>query len=112
MRMFLVPGMQHCWGTAVDAPWNVGGAFQAGVMGSDVWSVPGFEDAEHDALMALVEWVERGRAVESIVATTWRSSMDPTSGVKRQRPVCAWPKRAVWGGKGDVDVATSWKCSS
>lgn len=112
MRMFLVPGMQHCWGTAVDAPWNLGGAFQAGVMGSGVWSVPGFEDAEHDALMALVEWVEGGRAVESIVATTWRSSMDPTSGVRRQRPVCAWPKRAVWDGKGDVDDAASWRCSS
>ncbi len=111
-RMFLVPGMQHCWGTVVDAPWNFAGAFQAGSMGSDVWSVPGFEDAEHDALMALVQWVEGGPAVESIVATTWRSSMDPTSGVKRQRPICAWPKRAVWDGEGNVDAAASWSCSS
>jgi hypothetical protein len=112
MTMFLLPGMQHCWGTAPDtnAPWNIGGAFQAGVMGSGVWSVPGFEDAEHDAMMALVEWVETGRMVERLVATTWRSALDPASGVRRQRVVCAWPGRAVWDGVGGVDEAGSWGC--
>lgn len=110
MRLFLIPGMQHCWGTAVDAPWDIAGAFQAGVMGAGTWSVPGFEDAGHDALLALVDWVEKGRAVESVVATTWRSSQDPTSGVRRQRPVCKWPRTAVWDGQGDVDEAGSWRC--
>lgn len=110
-RMFLVPGMQHCWGTTVDAPWNFAGAFQAGSLGSGAWSVPGFEDAEHDAMMALVDWVEKGRAVERIVATTWTDTMDPTSGVRRQRPICAWPRKAVWDGRGDADVASSWSCS-
>ena len=112
MRLFLVPGMQHCWGTAVDAPWNFGGAFQAGLMGSGVWPVPGFEDAEHDALMALVDWVEEGRAVDRLVATTWREPMDPASGVRRQRPICAWPRRAVWDRRGHVDDAASWRCLS
>jgi len=112
MKLFLVPGMQHCWGTVVDAPWSFGGAFQAGVMGSGVWSVPGFEDAEHDMLMALVDWVEDGKPVESVVATTWTTPMDPNSGVKRQRPICAWPRRAVWDGRGDVDDAESWGCSN
>ncbi|KAL2126236.1 hypothetical protein VTI74DRAFT_1373 [Chaetomium olivicolor] len=111
LRLFLVPGMQHCWGTAVDAPWNFGAAFQAGQMGSGWASVPGFEDAEHDALMALVDWVEKGKAVDSIVATTWTLSMNPASGVRRQRPICAWPKNAVWDGKGNPDVASSWSCS-
>jgi hypothetical protein len=110
MRMFLVPGLQHCWNTTVDAPWSFGGAFQAGMMGSGVWSVPGFENAEHDALLALVDWVEEGRAVDRIVATTWNKPMDPASGVKRQRPICAWPRRAVWDGRGDVDEAASWTC--
>ncbi|KAL2017194.1 hypothetical protein VTK56DRAFT_2514 [Thermocarpiscus australiensis] len=111
-RLFLVPGIQHCAGTAVGAPWSFAGAFQAGYMGAGVWSVPGFEDREHDAVLALVDWVERGRAVDSIVATTWRSPLDPTSGVLRQRPICPWPQKAVYDGVGDVNVAGSWKCSS
>ncbi|SPQ24864.1 fde2e43a-4776-4754-b8bd-632c2b07384e [Thermothielavioides terrestris] len=112
LRMFLVPGMGHCFGTSVDAPWDFGGAMQAGVLGSSVRSVPGFEDADHDALMALVEWVEHGRPVDRLVATTWNSPLDAASGVKRQRPICAWPKKAVWDGKGNVDAAASWTCSS
>jgi hypothetical protein len=111
-RMFLIPGLQHCWGTSVDAPWHIGGAFQSSLMGSGAWSVPGFEDPEHDALLALVEWVEQGRPVDRIVATTWTSPMDPSSGVRRQRPICPWPRYAVWDGVGDVDVASSWTCSS
>jgi fermentation-respiration switch protein FrsA (DUF1100 family) len=111
-RMFLIPGLQHCWGTAVDAPWNIGGAFQSSMTGSSAWSVPGFEDAEHDALLALMRWVEQGQPVDRIVATTWTSPMDPSSGVRRQRPICPWPRYAVWDGEGDVDVADSWTCSS
>ncbi|KAL2167666.1 hypothetical protein VTG60DRAFT_927 [Thermothelomyces hinnuleus] len=30
MRLFLVPGMGHCYGTAVDAPWNFGGPISGG----------------------------------------------------------------------------------
>ncbi|KAL2268262.1 hypothetical protein VTJ83DRAFT_3108 [Remersonia thermophila] len=110
LRLFLVPGLQHCWNTAVDAPWNFGAAFQAGFMGSGVAPVPGFDDARHNALKALIEWVERGAAVDSIVATAWNELKDPASGVKRQRPVCAWPRRAVWDGEGDVNAAESWSC--
>ncbi|KAK3689926.1 Tannase/feruloyl esterase [Podospora appendiculata] len=111
-RMFLVPGMQHCWSTPVGAPWNIGGSFQAGVMGPGYWSVPGFEGSKrHDALLALVDWVERGEAVESIVATAWRSPLNASSGVLRQRPLCAWPAKAVWDGFGDEDEAASWRCA-
>lgn len=109
-RYFQIPGMQHCWGTVVDAPWSVAGAFQPGAMGTGYWSVPGFQDAKHDAVLALREWVEEGKAVDEIVATTWRSSQDPTSGVLRQRPICPWPEKAVYKGHGDVDVADSWSC--
>lgn len=112
MRLFLVPGLQHCWGTAVDAPWNFGAAFQAGFMGSGVPPVPGFDDARHNALKALMEWVERGKAVDSFVATTWKELRNATSGVKGQRPVCAWPRKAVWDGRGDVNSAASWRCLS
>ncbi|KAL2141668.1 hypothetical protein VTI28DRAFT_2114 [Corynascus sepedonium] len=101
-RMFLIPGLQHCWNTAVDAPWHIGGAFQSSIMGSSLWSVPGFEDAEHDALLALVDWVEKGRPVDQIIATTWNSPMNPSSGVRKQRPICPWPRRGLYRGREDL----------
>ncbi|RYP76647.1 hypothetical protein DL769_003607 [Monosporascus sp. CRB-8-3] len=111
-RYFLVPGVQHCGLTDVDAPWAFGGAYQAPVFGNRTHSVPGFEgDAGHDVLMALVDWVERGVPVDSFVATTWRSAKDPSSGVLKRRPVCAYPKVAAWDGVGDVDRADSWSCA-
>ncbi|KAH6853080.1 Tannase/feruloyl esterase [Chaetomium sp. MPI-CAGE-AT-0009] len=110
-RAFFVPGMMHCMGTTVNAPWNFAGASHAAFLGSGVWSVPGFEDVEHDAMMALMNWVERGKAVNRIIATTWRDPTDSTSGVRRQRPICPWPQKAVWDRLGDADVAGSWTCS-
>lgn len=110
-RFFLVPGAQHCWGTPVGAPWAIGGAFQAALMGTEVWSVPGFEDREHDALLALVGWVEQNRTVDKIVATTWTTALDPKSGLLRQRSLCPWPQKAVYDGVGNVDSAKSWQCS-
>jgi feruloyl esterase len=113
-RFFLVPGMQHVKGTAVDAPWYFAQANAAAALGTDIYSVPGFEDAQHDALLALMAWVEtdKGRIAPSqIIATTWVNSTDFRSGVLRQRPLCPWPKTAVYGGVGDVDCAQSWQCS-
>jgi len=111
-RYFQIPGMQHCLGTVVDAPWAIGSASQNIVLGNgtNYWSVPGFVDEGHDALLALDSWVERGRAVDKIIATTWRNSVDPASGVLRQRPLCPWPQKAVYNEHGDVNVAESWSC--
>jgi len=112
-RMFLVPGMHHCWNTddAVKAPWNFGGATQAGAMGMGEWSVPGFKDARHDAMLAMIGWVEGGKVVEEIVATSWHSRWNASSGVVRQRPLCPWPEKALYNGVGDVNAANSWRCS-
>ncbi|KAH7019641.1 feruloyl esteras-like protein B [Ilyonectria destructans] len=110
-RFFLIPGMQHCAGTAVDAPWYIAGGNQAGAVGTGVHSVPGFADPKHDAVMALMNWVEKGQAVNSLVATTWVDSLDPSSGVLRQRSICPYPSRPVYNGMGNVDAAESWACS-
>ncbi|KAI5859616.1 tannase-domain-containing protein [Durotheca rogersii] len=110
-RRLDVPGMQHCGLSAVGAPWALGGASQAGMLGPAAASVPGFADAAHDALLALVAWVERGVPVDSVVATAWRNATDPASGVLRQRPVCAHPQVARWDGVGAVDDAASWRCA-
>ncbi|SPN99097.1 related to feruloyl esterase B precursor [Cephalotrichum gorgonifer] len=109
-RYFPVPGMQHCWTTAVDAPWHFGAPFQAGAIGNDTWSVPGFNDAKHDVLLALVDWVEEGKPVDSLIATTWKVANDSDSGLLRQRPLCPHPEKAIYDGKGDVNKAESWAC--
>ncbi|KAK8082594.1 feruloyl esterase B [Apiospora saccharicola] len=109
-RYFTVPGMGHCWGTSVDAPWNFGAPFQASYLGYDTWSVPGYRDARHDVLLALMGWVENSTAVDSVVATTWDNSSNASTPVRRQRPLCPYPARAKWDGKGEVNASGSWSC--
>lgn len=109
-RYFEIPGMQHCWSTTVGAPWNIAGAFQSTSMATDGWSVPGFKDSKHDVLMALMDWVEQGKEVDSIIATSWNTPLNSSSGVLAQRPLCAYPKKATYDGKGDVHNASSWSC--
>lgn len=54
-RLFLIPGMNHCFGSAdCDTPWYVAGAAQtmpAGLTGA-MHSVPGFENANRDVVLA------------------------------------------------------------
>lgn len=115
-RFFQVPGMQHCLGTpaAVKAPWYIGSWGQPAKLPSTAagYSVPGFQDPEHDALLALMRWTENGTAVDSIIATAWDdldSSQELT--VYRQRPLCPYPKKATYDGEGDPDSASSWACA-
>lgn len=109
-RRLEIPGMQHCGLTAVDAPWALGGASQAAFLGNDTYSVPGFADSQHDVLLALIDWVENGKAVDQVVATTWNSQREPSSGVLRQRPICPYPDTAKWDGTGNLNEAASWSC--
>ena len=109
-RYFKVPGMQHCYSTVVNAPWNFAGAFQAGSLGNDTWSVPNFQDAEHDMLMALMKWVEEDKPVDSVIATTWETTTNASTPVLRQRPLCPVPQQAVYNEEGDVNKADSWQC--
>ncbi|KAK4192866.1 Tannase/feruloyl esterase [Podospora australis] len=122
-RYFEVPGMQHCWfSNRYNAPWHFGGSGQATQLRllpylgvglpalGDGWSVPGhLGDAEYDALVALVRWVEGGddKPVERVVATAYDAGFK----VYRTRPLCAWPERAVYRGAGDVNDASSWECA-
>ena len=76
-RMFLVPGMRHCGGgPALD---------------------------QFDMLGAVVNWVERGIAPESVIAT---GQAFPG----RSRPLCAYPKHAQYTGQGDMIDARNFRC--
>ena len=77
-RIFLVPGMGHCGsGKTLD---------------------------QFDLLSAVVDWVEKGEAPESVVATG-------RAFPGRSRPLCAYPKFAVYKGKGDPEDAANFECS-
>lgn len=77
-RLFMVPGMNHCGGG------------------------PALDD--FDALSALVDWVEKDRAPDSIPASGKRFP-----GISR--PLCAYPKKAVYRGNGAMAVSTSFSCA-
>jgi Tannase and feruloyl esterase len=80
VRLFMMPGVLHC----------VGGA------GPDFvdWFSP------------IAEWVEHGRAPDRVIAQ--KRSAD--GGVLNARPLCPYPQRAVYDGKGSVTDAESFVC--
>ncbi|EFZ00683.2 feruloyl esterase B precursor [Metarhizium robertsii ARSEF 23] len=106
-RFFYVPGMEHCMGSAVAAPWYIGGGTQS-VTGAS-HSVPGFADPEHDVILAIMAWVEGGTAPDKIVATKFRND-SVFAGVESQRPLCAYPLQAVYLGRGGIKDARNWEC--
>jgi hypothetical protein len=76
-RMFLVPGMTHCGGgPALD---------------------------HFDMLSAVVNWVEKGAAPDSVLATG-------PAFPGRSRPLCAYPKHAQYSGNGDTEDARNFHC--
>ncbi|PSN69985.1 putative ferulic acid Esterase/Feruloyl esterase [Corynespora cassiicola Philippines] len=107
-RLFEVPGMLHCAGSNGDAPWYFGPGSGPEELGPDVYGVPGFRDAEHDAVLALMRWVEEGVAPDWITSTKFVNDTIEL-GVRRQRKLCPYPGRARFV-SGDVDLAENWEC--
>jgi hypothetical protein len=59
-----------------------------------------------DPFGALVKWVEKGVAPDSLLAAG--GSAAPASG--RTRPVCAYPQTALYNGRGSTDDAANFYC--
>jgi feruloyl esterase len=76
-RFFLVPGMAHCGG--------------------------GVSLDQFDMLSAVVDWVEKDKAPESVIAI---GKTFPG----RSRPLCAYPKHAQYSGTGDTQDARNFRC--
>lgn len=76
-RIFLVPGMAHCGGG------------------------PSLD--HFDMLSAVVDWVEKSTAPDSVIAT---GQAFPG----RSRPLCAYPKHAQYTGTGDTQDAQNFRC--
>jgi feruloyl esterase len=86
-RLFTIPGATHCGGGA----------------GLD----------RFDALDALTDWVEKGKAPERIVASVNPANKEiPASwSATRSRPLCPWPQYAKYQG-GDAESAASFACAA
>ncbi|KAJ2985870.1 hypothetical protein NUW58_g5304 [Xylaria curta] len=118
LRLFLIPGMNHCVSSSPTQPgaaWYIAAASQiAGIAGrltgvSNVThSVPGFMDAKHDSILALLKWVEEGVPPDELIATKFVNDTAPT--VERQRTLCPWPRVARFV-QGDPNVADNWICN-
>jgi feruloyl esterase len=78
-RLFMVPGMAHC---------------QGGV-GPD----------QNDAVTAVIDWVEKNKAPDSLIA-----SKVVKGAVTRSRPLCPYPQVARYKGQGSIDEAANFSC--
>jgi hypothetical protein len=74
-RVFMAPGLGHCGGGPGPQP-------------------------PADPVAALVEWVENGKAPDTVAF----------SGNGMSRDVCKYPAQLKYKGKGDVTKAASWEC--
>ena len=95
-RLFMEPGMSHCAGGP--------GPNQFGQRG-------GNGDAEHDMVVALEQWVEKGIAPARIVATKFVDD-DPSKGKAMTRPLCPFPQVAKYKGSGDTNDAANFVCAA
>lgn len=95
VRLYMVPGMQHCGGGP--------GATHFGQAGTDVRG-----DAEHDVFTALEQWVEAGMAPGELTAERFAGGEGKKS-VEFSRPLCPYPAEAKYGG-GDTASAKSFAC--
>jgi feruloyl esterase len=84
-RLFMAPGMTHCYGGR----------------GPNVL-------ATRDAIVA---WVERGVPPDRLLATKYVED-NPSKAIVRTRPLCPYPQRAEWNGHGDRRSADSFDCAA
>lgn len=97
----------------MNAPWYIAGANQAAQLGDNASGVPGYRDAKHDDILALLNWVENGTAPDSIIATKYTDdSTHDELDVLRQRPICPFPLQAKYLGFGSPDFPENWDCKS
>jgi feruloyl esterase len=82
LRLFMVPGMNHCSGG------------------------PG--PTTFDSLGALVKWVEQGTPPDVIIGSNPNYTYGELTGLSR--PLCPYPEVARWDGSGAQNVYTSFSC--
>lgn len=97
VRLFMVPGMQHCAGGP--------GAHWLGQNGS---MLP--PDPLYNANVALERWVESGVAPSTILASV-RDDAAPSEKPRITRLLCPHPLVATYKGSGDMHDAANYECA-
>jgi Tannase and feruloyl esterase len=96
-RLYMVPGMQHC-----------GGGPGPDAFGAFVdWPT---KDAQHNMRIALEDWVEKGTAPNTIIASKTADGK-PQGAVTMTRPLCPYPEAARYKGSGDTNKAENFMCA-
>lgn len=95
VRLYMVPGMQHCD--------NGAGPAAFGQVGQMI-----FDDPQHSVSAALVQWVEKGTPPGAIIAS---KSAGDSKTPAMTRPLCAYPQVAKYKGSGDTNSAGSFTCA-
>ncbi|KAJ6072816.1 hypothetical protein N7467_010901 [Penicillium canescens] len=95
-RFFQISGMGHC-----------GGGDGAYGIGQGLRTYDG-TNPEDNVLMAMVQWVEKGIAPETVRGAKFASG--PGSKVEYKRKHCRWPRRNVFKGPGNYTDENAWQC--
>lgn len=121
VRLFMVPGMNHCtggpgannFGQTIVLPGgplaaNYGQTYDAplGARGAETVAVP---SPDNNVLLALDRWVLEKRAPERIVAAKYTDD-NRRKGVEFTRPLCAYPEVARWNRKDSSKDARNFSC--
>lgn len=102
VRFYLMPGVKHCAGGP--GPDSIG-----------QYGLPSLKSrsAGDNAVLALQDWVEQGKAPVTITATKYADlpnhEADPDK-VLMTRPLCPYPLQARYTGKGSANKASSFIC--
>ncbi|KAF7325061.1 Carboxylic ester hydrolase [Mycena kentingensis (nom. inval.)] len=89
-RYFPIPGMGHCTRGITGLPTAFG---QGALVGTNR-----VNNTSHNVLLALVDWVEKGKAPDTLTGTS-------LTDLAVQRTYCRYPQKSVWNAKKAV-----WEC--
>jgi Tannase and feruloyl esterase len=98
VRLYMVPGMQHCTGGP--------GPNSFGQLGTTT-----ARGDQRGIYSALEQWVEKGMTPGDIIATKYVDN-NSSKGVQITRPICPYPQIARYNGSGDKNDASSFTCSA
>jgi Tannase and feruloyl esterase len=98
VRLYMVPGMQHCGGGPGPDIFGQGGS--------------GSDDPERNITLSLEQWVEKGTAPSKIITAKLADASNLSKGAKMTRPLCPYPEVAKYKGSGDINDAANFVCAA